>query len=111
MKHEMPLRVPPPKATSIVEQYVIDSLLHLDECLDDLRKAVKEYDKITREALTAFLEKIEEHQRFHDEMELVKDTTKAVWARQGRIVEKVIDLASAGGILAAIVYVAKFLGL
>lgn len=34
----MPIRVPPPIASTAAEQWIIDSILHIDECLDEAKR-------------------------------------------------------------------------
>jgi nitric oxide reductase activation protein len=90
----VPLRVPPPKADSVVEQWLIDAALHLDDCLDEHKrqvlekfdelKAVLEDFKATAFSMIAskaddhetLRDRIESHQRFHDEMEALQKALK-----------------------------------
>lgn len=132
----MAIKLPPPPAETIHDQWVSDTLVHLDQCFDRTRvENQKKYDEINatltdlnatlaawmiaaKERDESLAEQHDKHRKFHDDMEaaekLAKATTDSVnkykdWQR--KIAVKVGTWFTEGIGLAMVLYVLNHIGL
>lgn len=119
----MPLRVPPPKANNAIEQWIIDSLLHLDECIDDgktqtreqmdeMKHAQAEFRAEVTAALaakeadhTGILARLNAHDTEHKALEQVKKAQAGVWRTQGKWAAWLVERVTQGGVIAGALWV------
>jgi hypothetical protein len=119
----VPLRVPPPQADTPILQWIVDALMHLDECIDETRheqraaaEERKEQIADVRATLSAYMtaahaastdldarieSHIDEHRKIDDRLKGRHDVLKL----QGRVVEWTLKAAMEGvklGVLGAI---------
>ena len=124
----MPIRVPPPPASTLVEQWIIDALLHLDACVDDTKKSnnaaflsVKDEQKDLRATIESWIvagkessvglaRRIEDHQEFHDLMTRDATSRRSVWKLQGDWVRGAFRVLTDAAVIGGAVMVLRALG-
>ena len=124
----MPIRVPPPPASTLVEQWIIDTLLHLDTCVDETKKsnvaafmAVKDETQDLRATIESWIvagkeghgslaRRIEDHQEFHDLMSRDANTKRSVWKLQGDWVKGAFRILTDAAVIGGAVMVLRALG-
>lgn len=125
------LRLPPPTdpARTATEQWIIDALLHLDECLDEHKREGKQDTKVLQDAqmelraeVTAWMatatasdssliKRIEAHELEHRQIEELHKAKHSVWKMQLSWLNDAFRLATSGGVLLVFGAAAKMLGI
>ena len=112
----MPLRVPPPEPTTKFEQYVIDSLAHLDECLDDHKNNMRDeiaeiktalqdlnaQDHVQMAAISGeggVRTLLDAHKHQHDLLEARSSGSSAILKTQGSAIREVLHYLGPTGLL------------
>ena len=125
----VPLRATPPRAETVMEQWVIDSLLHLDECIDrvgrqsaDHFKSLHDAQQELRAEVTASITalhsgdstlegRFSEHENKHAEDARVEKAEHGVWSSQLRWGREIVRSAFEVGKIAGGVGFLKLIGI
>jgi hypothetical protein len=121
MAARVPIRVPPPPAGSLVEQWIIDALMHVDDCLDELKRDTKNSLSELKAEVSAnavlghsqdqdLLQQIETHKRFHETMDRVEATRRGVWQQIWTGSREAFRLLTSGAVITVVAWILKQMG-
>lgn len=114
----MRLKNVPPLATSAFEQWVIDALLHLDECVDKTRDGAKQEIQNLRATMETWMkasddkdkdlaDKWADHVGFHKEGEAAAKARAGVWGQVQGYGNSAFKVATNATVIMAFLYLVR----